>query len=101
MHIVLAVGLFALSYIIELILCFKAKNRNTKLIPFYVGFVFAFIAMLLYMEVFGIMSMGMLGGGHIFLAMIILIGVLIMFTAQFLAWITHIIVKRIQRRKSE
>ena len=93
MHIILAGGIFVLSYIIELILCSKAKNRHTKLIPFYIGFVLAFICLLLYMGIFGNMSMGMLGNGHGFLALIILIGVLIMFTALFLAMITHAIYK--------
>ena len=93
MHVILAVGIFVLSYIIELLLCFRTKNRHTKLIPFYIGFVLAFICLLLYMGVFGDMSMGMLGNGHGFLALIILIGVLIMFTGLFLAMITHAIFK--------
>lgn len=93
MHIILAGGIFVLSYIVELLLCFKAKNRHTKLIPFYIGFVLAFICLLLYMGVFGNMSMGMLGNGHGFLALIILIGVLIMFTGLFFALITHAIYK--------
>ena len=98
MHIILAGGIFVLSYIIELLLCFKAKNKHAKLIPFYFGFVFAFIALLLYMEVFGNMSMGMLGNGQNLLALVIIIGVLIMFTALCLAQITHIIIKSINRR---
>ena len=50
------------------------------------------------MRVFGNISMGMLGNGHAFLAIIILIAILIMFTALFLAMITHSIVKFAQRR---
>ena len=99
MHIILAGGMFVLSYLIELLLCFKAKNKHTKLIPFYIGFVLAFICLLLYMGVFGNMSMGMLGNGHGFLALIILIGVLIMFTGLFLAQITHCIVKEKNKMK--
>jgi len=98
MHIGIAIGLFIISYLIQLLLCFKAQKRNTKLIPFYFGFVLAFIALLLYMGVFGNISMGMLGNGHGFLAIIILIAILIMFTALFLAMITHSIVKFAQRR---
>ena len=93
MHIGIAIGLFIVSYIIELLLCFKAQKRHTKLIPFYIGFVLAFIALMLYMGAFGDMSMGMLGNGHGFLALIILIAILIMFTALFLALITHAIYK--------
>lgn len=99
MHIILAGGIFVLSYVVELILCFKAKNKHTKLIPFYIGFVLAFVALLLYIGVFGNMSMGMLGNGQNLLSLVIIIAVLIMFTALLLAQITHIIIKRSQRRK--
>ncbi len=99
MHIGFAIGLFIVSYIIELLLCFKAQKRHTKLIPFYIGFVLAFIALMLYMGAFGNMSMGMLGNGHGFLALIILIAILIMFTALFLALITHIIYKAAKTKK--
>lgn len=101
MHIGIAGGIFVLSYIIELILCFKSKNKHIKQILFYFGFVLVFIALLLYVGVFGNMSMGMLGNGHGFLALIIMIAVLIMFTALFLAKVTHIITMKIQRRNDK
>ncbi len=44
------------------------------------------------------MSMGMLGNGHGFIAVIIWIAVLIICIALLLAKITHIIAKAIQRR---
>ena len=101
MHIGIAGGIFVLSYIIELIICFKAKNKHTKQIPFYFGFVLVFIALLLYIGFFGNMSMGMLGNGHGFLALIIMIAVLIMFTALFFAKITHFITRKLQRRNDK
>ena len=98
MHIGIAIGLFIVSYLIQLLLSFKAKSTQTKLIPFYFGLAFAFLGFMFYAEIFGNMSMGMLGNGHGFLAIIILIAILIMFTALFLAMITHSIVKFAQRR---
>ena len=101
MHIGIAIGLFIVSYLIQLLLCFKAKNKHTKQISFYFGFVLVFIALLLYIGVFGDMSMDMLGNGHGFLALIIMIAVLIMFTALFLAKITHFITRKLQRRNDK
>ncbi len=101
MHIGIATGLFIVSYLIQLLLCFKAKSTQTKLIPFYFGLALAFIALLLYMGAFGTMTMGMLGNGHGFLSMIILIAILIMFAALFLAEITYLIAKFAKRGKSK
>ncbi len=98
MHIGIAVGLFIVSYLIQLLLCFKAKSTQTKLIPFYFGLAFAFLGFMCYAEIFGNMSMGMLGNGHGFIAVIIWIAVLIIYIALLLAKITHIISKAIQRR---
>ena len=99
MLITVAAGLFIISYLIQILLCFKAKNRQIKLIPFYFGLVLAFLSFLLYAGFFGTMSMGMLGNGHGFLAVIILIAVFIMYAALLLAKITHIVLRTIQRRK--
>ena len=99
MHIGIAIGLFVISYIIELLLCFKTQKKHLKWIQFYFGFALAFIALLLYMGVFGDISLGMLGNGHGFLALIILIAILIMFTALFLAMITHIIYRAEKNKK--
>lgn len=102
MHIGIAIGLFIASYLIQLLLCFKAKSTQTKLIPFYFGLVvLAFLGFMFYAEIFGNMSMGMLGNGHGFLAMIIWIAMLIIYIGLLLAKITHIITKKIQRRKSK
>ncbi len=98
MHIGIAIGLFIISYLIQLLLCLKAENKHTKRIPFYIGFVLVVLALLLYVGVFGTITMGMLGNGHGFLALIILIAILIMFTAFFLAEITCLIAKLIKRR---
>ena len=99
MHIGIAVGLFIVSYLIQLLLCFKAKSTQTKLIPFYIGLVIAFIGLLMYAELFGDMSTGsFVGNMHILSAIIIWIAVLIIYIALLLAKITHIVVKAIQRR---
>ena len=99
MHIGIAVGAFIVPYLIQLLLCFKAKNKHIKLIPFYIGLVIAFIGSLMYVELFGDMSTGsFVGNMHILSAIIIWIAVLIIYIALLLAKITHIIAKAIQRR---
>ena len=99
MYIGFAIGLFIVSYLIQLLLCFKAKNKHIKLIPFYIGLIIAFIGLLMYAELFGDMSTGsFVGNMHILSAIIIWIAVLIMYAGLLLAKITHIVVKAIQRR---
>ena len=101
MHIGIAFGVFIVPYIIQLFLCFKAKNKHIKLIPFYIGLVVAFLGFLLYAEFWGNISMGFLGNGNVLLAVIIWIAVLIMYAGLFLAKVTHIITKAIQRRNEK
>ena len=101
MHIGIAFGVFIVPYIIQLFLCFKAKNKHIKLIPFYIGLVVAFLGFLLYAEFWGNISMGFLGNGNVLLAVIIWIAVLIMYAGLFLAKVTHIITKAIQRRNDK
>ena len=99
MHIGIAIGLFIISYLIQLLLCFKAKSTQTKLIPFYFGLAFAFLGLLMYAEVFGDMSTGsFVGNMHILSAIIVWIAVLIIYIGLLLAKITHSIVKYAQRR---
>ena len=98
MHIGIATGIFIVSYLIQLLLCFKAKSKQIKLIPFYSGLFIAYLGLLLYAGFFGYMSMGFLGNGHILLAVIVWIIVLIIYLALLLAKITHIIVKNSKRR---
>lgn len=102
MHIGIAIGLFIVSYLIQLLLCFKAKNKHTKLIPFYFGLAFAFLGLLMYAEIFGDMSTGsFVGNMHILSAIIIWIAVLIIYIGLLLAKITHSIVKYAQRRNDK
>ena len=101
MHIGITFGVFIVLYIIQLFLCFKAKNKHIKLIPFYIGLVVAFLGFLLYAEFWGNMSMGFLGNGNVLLAVIIWIAVLIMYAGLLLAKITHSISKAIQRRNDK
>ena len=99
MHIGVAFGAFIVPYLVQLLLCFKAKNKHIKLIPFYIGLVIAFLGLLVFGELFGDMSDGgFLGNVHYLVAVIIWIAVLIMYAGLLLARITHIIVKAIQRR---
>ena len=99
MHLGIAIGLFIVSYLIQLLLCFKTKSTQTKLIPFYFGLAFAFFGLLMYAEIFGDMSTGsFVGNMHILSAIIIWIAVLIIYIGLLLAKITHIIAKAIQRR---
>ena len=101
MHIGIAFGVFIVPYIIQLLLCFKAKNKHIKLIPFYIGLVIAFLGFLLYAEFWGNMSMGFLGNGNVLLAVIVGIAVLIMYAGLLLAKITHFITMKIQRRNDK
>lgn len=102
MHIGIAIGLFIVSYLIQLWLCLKAKNKHIKLIPFYIGLIIAFIGLLMYAELFGDMSTGsFVGNMHILSAIIIWIAVLIMYAGLLLAKATHIITKAIQRRNDK
>ena len=101
MHIGIPIGLFVLSYFAQLLLCFKAKNKHIKLIPFYIGLAIAFLGLLVYAELFGDMSGGFLGNVHYLVAIIIWIAVLVIYIALFLAKITHITVKAIQRRNDK
>lgn len=102
MHIGIAIGLFIASYLIQLLLCFKAKSTQTKLILFYFGLALAFLGLLVFAELFGDMSDGgFVGNVHYLVATIIWIAVLIMYAGLLLAKITHIIKKKIQRRKSK
>ena len=102
MHIGIAIGLFIVSYLIQLLLCFKAKGTQTKLLPFYFGLAFAFLGLLMYAEVFGYMSTGsFVGNMHILSAIIIWIAVLIIYTGLLLAKITHSIVKYAKRRNDK
>lgn len=99
MHIGIAIGLFIVSYLIQLLLCFKAKNKHIKLIPFYIGLAIAFLGLLVFGELFGDMSDGgFLGNVHYLVAVIIWIAVLIIYIGLLLAKITHCIVKYAQRR---
>ncbi len=102
MHIAIPIGLFIVSYLAQLLLCFRAKNKHIKLIPFYIGLAIAFLGLLVYAEFFGDMSGGgFLGNMHYLVAIIIWIAVLTMYAGMLLAKITHIIVKAIQRRNDK
>lgn len=94
MHITLAAALFIVFYVIQLLLCLLVKNWYVKLIPAYVGIAGVVFALLLYMEIFGNLSMGMLGNGHILAAIILLIAMAILFAALLLAYVTYRIVCR-------
>lgn len=101
MHIHLAIGIFIMFYIIQLLLCFNVKNRHIKLIPLYFCIVLSVLALLLYAGAFGYMSMGMLGNGHVLVALVLLLAILIILTALFLAMITHIVVGLVRKRESK
>ena len=58
MYIGFAIGLFIASYLIQLLLCLKAKNKHIKLIPLYVCVLGAIYSALLYVEFFGLYRTG-------------------------------------------
>ena len=95
MHIGIAIGLFIVSYLIQLLLCLKAKNKHIKLIPLYLCVIGAIYSALLYVEFFGLYRTGswMQLEAYIYFIILLIIGL-----ALLLAKITHIIAKAIQRR---
>ena len=95
MHIGIAVGLFIVSYLIQLWLCLKAKNKHIKQIPLYLCVIGAIYSALLYVEFFGLYRTGSWMQLEAYIYFIIL---LIIVLALLLAKITHIIVKVIQGR---
>ncbi len=97
MYIVLLAALFAAAYAIQLLLCSRAKNIHIKLLGIYLDAVLLYAALLLYLGFFGTMSMGFIGGGEIFLALVILIAVLGMLFGELLAWGTYLIWKRCRK----
>ena len=98
MHIGFAIGLFIVAYLIQLLLCLKAKNKHIKLIPLYLCLLGAIYSALLYIEFFVLYRTGswMQLEAYIYFIILLIIGL-----ALLLAKITYIIAKRIQRRKSQ
>lgn len=96
MHIGIAFGLFIVLYLIQLLLCLKAKNKHIKLIPLYLCVLGVIYSVLLYVEFFGLYRTGswMQLEAYIYFIILLIIGL-----ALLLAKITYIIAKRIQRRK--
>ena len=97
MHIGIAVSLFIVSYLIQLWLCLKAKNKHIKLIPLYLCVLGAIYSALLYVEFLGLYRTGswMQLEAYIYFIILLIIGL-----ALLLAKITHIIAKAIQRRNN-
>ena len=98
MYIGFAIGLFIVSYLIQLWLFLKAKNKHIKLIPLYLCVLGAIYSALLYMEFFGLYRTGswMQLEAYIYFVILLIIGL-----ALFLAKVTHIITKAIQRRNDK
>ncbi len=95
MYTAIPIGLFIVSYLVQLLLCFKVKNKHIKLIPFYIGLAIAFWGLLVFAELFGDMSGGgFIGNVHYLVAVVIWIAVLIMYAGLLLAKVTHFIIKR-------
>lgn len=98
MYIGFAIGLFIVTYLIQLLLCLKAKNKHIKLIPLYLCLLGATYSAVLYVEFFGLYRTGSWMQLEAYIYFIIL---LIIALALLLAKITHIIVKAIQRRNNK
>ena len=98
MYIGFAIGLFIVSYLVQLLLCFKAKNKHIKLIPLYLCVIGAIYSALLYVEFFGLYRTGswMQLEAYIYFIILLIIGL-----ALLLAKITHIIAEAIQRRNAK
>ena len=98
MYIGLAIGLFIVSYLIQLLLCLKAKNKHIKLIPLYLCLLGTIYSALLYVEFFGLYRTGswMQLEAYIYFIILLIIGL-----ALLLAKITHIMAKAIQMRNDK
>jgi len=96
MHIGIAIGLFIVSYLIQLLLCFKAKNTQTKLIPLYLCVFGVIYSGMVYTEFFGLYDDG---SWMSLKAVIYLICLAIIILALLLAKITHIILKCCKKDK--
>ena len=97
MYIGVAAGIFAVSYIVQLLMCFKVRNKHIKLIPLYICLLGVIYSALLYVEFFGLYRTGswMQLEAYIYFIILLIIGL-----ALLLAKITHIIVKATHRRKA-
>ena len=95
MYIGFAIGLFIASYLVQLLLCFKAKNKHIKLVPLYLCVLGAIHSGMVYTEFFGLYDDG---SWMSLKAVIYFICLAIISSALFLAKITHIIVKANQGR---
>ena len=98
MHIGIAFGVFIVPYLIQLLLCFKAKNRHIKLIPLYLCILGALYSAMAYTEFFGLYDDG---SWMSLKAVIYFICLAIISLALLLAKITHIIAKCVQRRNGK
>ena len=58
MYIVFATFLFIVSYLIQLLLCFKTVNKHIRLIPLYLCVLGEIYSILLYVEFFGLYDDG-------------------------------------------
>ncbi len=96
MYIGFAIGLFIVSYLIQLWLCLKAKNKHIKLIPLYLCVIGAIYSALLYVEFFGLYRTGswMQLEAYIYFIILLIIGL-----ALLLAKITHIIYRAAKTKK--
>ena len=86
MHIGIAFGVFIVSYLIQLLLCFKMKNKHIKLISFYLCMLGAMCSGMVYTEFFGLYDDG---SWMSLKAVVYFICLLIIISALFLAMITH------------
>lgn len=86
MHIGVAIGLFTVSYLIQLLLWYKTKNKHIRLIPFYLCMLGAMYSGMVYTEFFGLYDDG---SWMSLKAVVYFICLMIIISALFLAMITH------------
>ena len=86
----------ALYFVIQLILCFKAKKQVIKNLPSVLLIFFIIIGILTHMGIFGKSSVGALAGHQIMGVIIIGISI-IAGVGILLAWVIYHIIKKISR----
>ncbi len=84
-------------FIVQLLLCFKAKRKTVKLLPSYMILLGVLFSVLIYLGVFGAFSAGVLSGSELialifaFIAGIATVGML---SAWLVYWITSFLKKK-------
>lgn len=100
MEIGLVYLVFIAAVIIQGVLCAVSKNIHIRLGAVYLGLAFLLVAALLYAGALGDFSAGMLGNGHVLLAVVMLIGLGVFYAGLLMGFLCYKIIKRLFIKKN-